>query len=100
MIVVSHKQLERVLAMLERNLGLGLAAAEVKVIEVIGDRLGGRGGLGVAPRGGGAGGARCRSGGGDGLNFRDPSRPARRPCSSGRNRSSSSVEGPVPPSDH
>ena len=72
MILVSHEQLERVLAVLERNLGLGLAAAEVKVVEVIGDRLVERGQLGVDQRGG------------DGLNFRDPSRPARRPYSSGQ----------------
>ena len=50
MIFVSHQQLERVLAMLERNLVLGLAAAEVKVIEVIGDRLVERGQLGVDQR--------------------------------------------------
>ena len=47
MILVSHEQLKRVLAVLERNLGLGLAAAEVKVIEVIRDRLIERRQLGV-----------------------------------------------------
>jgi hypothetical protein len=39
MILVSHEQLKSVLTVLERNLGLGLAATEVKVIEVIRDRL-------------------------------------------------------------
>jgi hypothetical protein len=35
------------LAVFERNLGLGLAAAEMKVIEVIGDRLIERGQFGI-----------------------------------------------------
>lgn len=39
MILVSHEQLKCVLTVLERNLGFGLAATEVKVIEVIRDRL-------------------------------------------------------------
>ena len=47
MVLVSHEQLQRVLAVLERDLGLGLAAAEVKVIEVVRDRLVERGQLGV-----------------------------------------------------
>ena len=38
-ILVAEQQLERVLAVLEGDLGLGLAAAEVEMVEVVGDRL-------------------------------------------------------------
>src|SRR5215813_7466909 len=38
-VLVAHEQLQGVRAWLERNLGLGLPGAEVKVVEVVGNRL-------------------------------------------------------------
>jgi len=46
-ILVPQQQLQRVRSRLERDLGLGLAGAEVEVIEVVGDRLVERRQLGV-----------------------------------------------------
>jgi hypothetical protein len=38
-VLVTHEQLQGVRARLERNLGLALPGAEVKVVEVVGNRL-------------------------------------------------------------
>jgi hypothetical protein len=38
-VLVAHEQLQGVRARLERNLGLALPGAEVKVVEVVGNRL-------------------------------------------------------------
>jgi len=46
-ILVPQQQLQRVRSRLERDLGLGLAGAEVEVIEVVGNRLVERRQLGV-----------------------------------------------------
>ena len=39
MVLVSQQELKGVLAMFERDLSFALAAAEMKMIEIIGDRL-------------------------------------------------------------
>ena len=47
MVLVAHQKLKRVLAGFERDLRFALAAAEMKMIEVVGDRLIERRQLGV-----------------------------------------------------